>query len=150
MKKLIVFIGFGLFALAGNGYAQTCNHGSKTAEAKTCAKPSEAALKAASLDPTIETKTCKDGSVCFVRKTTDASGVAITTQLTYDEAKAQFVAMTDAEATPGSAKNGKACSASKACCAKGAASGKACCKAKGTAAVTAPENAAPEQPAKSN
>jgi hypothetical protein len=148
MKKLIVFIGFGLFALAGNGYAQTCNHGAKSAEAKTCVKPSEAALKAASLDPTIETKTCKDGSVCFIRTTKDAQGVASTTQLMYDEAKAEFVSMP--EGGMGGAGNGKACSASKACCAKGAASGKACCKAKGTAAVTAPENAAPEQPAQSN
>lgn len=150
MKKLILFIGFGLFALAGNGYAQTCAHGAKTAEAKSCVKPSEAAFKAASLDATIETKTCKDGSVCFIRKTTNADGTASTAQVMYDEAKATFVNLTEDEASAGAGKTGKACSTSKACCSKGSASGKACCKAKSTAAVTPAENVAPEQPTKSN
>ena len=128
MKNWILFIGLGLFTFAGSGFAQTCSHGSKTAQANNCLKPSEAALKAASLDPSIETKTCKETKgICFVKKTTDAQGMVSTEQVRFDEATAQFVSITEAT-------TGKACTPSKSCCAKGSA--KACCKAKGTAAVS--------------
>jgi hypothetical protein len=140
MKNWIVIIGLGLFAFAGTGYAQTCSHGSKTASANSCVKPSEAALKAASLDPSIEQKTCKGSKgICFVKKTTDAQGMVSTEPVMYDEAKAQFVSISEGNA---SSKTGKSCSASKACCAKGA--GKACCKSKGTAAVANPTSVTPD------
>lgn len=151
MKKLILLIGIGCFALAGSGIAQTCSHGSKTVEAKSCVKPSEAALKAASLDASIETKVCeKSGSVCFLKKTTDAQGNVSKSEVKYDEATAQFVSIPENEATAGSEGKVKSCSKSKACCAKGSASGKACCKAKSTAAVAAPDDVAPTTPAKVN
>jgi hypothetical protein len=143
MKKLVLFLGFGLFVFSGNAIAQTCSHGAKTAEAKHCVKPSEAALKAASMDAGIETKVCeKTGSVCFLRKTTSADGTVSTAEVKYDEASASFVSITE-----GDAKTGKACSSSKKCCAKGSANGKACCKSKGTAAVS--ENVSPTQMPKS-
>jgi hypothetical protein len=145
MKNWILFIGFGLFVFAGSANAQTCSHGSKSAQAKKCEKPSEAALKAASLDPTIETKVCeKGGYACFMKTTTDAQGNVTKSEVKYDEAKAQFVSISDADMKD--AKNGKACSMSKACCAKGAANGKACCKAKGTASVNSPADVAPATP----
>jgi hypothetical protein len=146
MKKLILFIGFGIFVFAGNTNAQTCAHG-KSAEAKVCTKPTEAAIKAASMDPSIETKTCKtSGSVCFVKKTTDAQGNVATAEVKYDEATAQFVSITEANAG-----TVKSCSTSKACCAKGAKNGKACCKAKSSAAVnTAPAEAETTKDIKSN
>ncbi|MBK8449245.1 MAG: hypothetical protein WAR77_02660 [Saprospiraceae bacterium] len=145
MKKLILFIGFGLFLTSQNTFAQTCAHGTKSADAKSCVKPTEAALKAAKMDASIETKVCeKSGSVCFIRKSVGADGASTSTEVKYDEATASFV---NIPAGSGSG-NGKSCSSSKACCAKGSASGKACCKSKGTAAVT-PENMAPTQEKKS-
>ena len=143
MKKLLLLIGFGLFAYSASLSAQTCSHANKTAEAKTCVKPSEAALKAASMDASIETKVCeKSGKVCFLKKTTDAQGATTSTEVRYDEAQAQFVSITDADGKP------KTCSSAKACCAKGG-KGKACCKSKSTASVAAHENVAPAQQPKS-
>ncbi len=151
MKNLILVIVMGLFAVAGTGYAQSCSHASK-ASAKTCVKPSEAALKAASMDATIETKVCeKSGKVCFLKKSTDAEGNVASAEVMYDEATAQFVSLpAESDATTEAAAGAvKSCSKSKACCSKGSKSGKACCKSKGTASVSAPENAAPAQNIKS-
>ncbi len=139
MKKLIICTFLGLFFIANSSYAQ-CSHASKTAEAKNCVKPSEAALKAAANDPNIETKVCEgSGSICFKRKSVSADGTASFEDVRFDEASASFVAI-PAGSAAGSDK--KSCSASKACCAKGSASGKACCKAKSSAAAPN-ENAAP-------
>ncbi|MCC6753123.1 MAG: hypothetical protein IT266_03955 [Saprospiraceae bacterium] len=144
MKKTILLIAFGMFAFAGSVAAQ-CSHGAKAAESKTCVKPSEAAIKAASMDANIETKVCeKSGSVCFKRKSVGADGTASYEEVRYDEATAQFVALSpDASATGAEKKscsskgNGKSC-----CSSKG--KGKSCCasKAKGTAAAPT-ENVAP-------
>ena len=134
MKKLVLFFGLSMLFVSANAIAQSCSHGSKSAEAKSCVKPSEAAMKAASMDASIETKVCeKSGSVCFLKKSTDASGNVSKSEVRYDEASAQFVALsTEADA---SAKSGKSCSSSKACCSKGAKAGKACCASKGTAST---------------
>ncbi len=137
MKKLIICTFLGLFLSANYSFAQ-CTHASKSAEAKTCVKPSEAALKAAAKDPNIETKVCENsGSVCFKRKSVAADGTASVEDVRYDETTASFVAIPSA-----SGAEKKSCSSSKACCAKGSASGKACCKAKSSASVPT-ENAAP-------
>ncbi|MBK8955180.1 MAG: hypothetical protein IPM34_06440 [Saprospiraceae bacterium] len=142
MKKLVLFVAFGLFLSAQSAVAQ-CSHAAKSAEAKQCVKPSEAALKAASLDASIETKVCeKSGSVCFMKKTTAEDGTSTSTEVRFDEATAQFVAIPAADASMDASTAKKSCA--KACCAKGK-SGKACCasKAKGTASTTNSENVAP-------
>jgi hypothetical protein len=151
MKNLILVIAFGLFAFAGTTNAQNCSHASKAVSEKTCVKPSEAALKAASMDANIETKVCeKSGKVCFLKKSTDSEGNVASTEVRYDEATAQFVSIVEgessADATSGAVKS---CSKSKACCSKSAKAGKACCKSKGTASASAPENSAPAQNIKS-
>lgn len=146
MKKLVLFVAFGLF-LATNYSVAQCSHASKTAEAKQCIKPSEAALKAASMDANIETKVCeKSGAVCFKKKTVGADGVASYADVRFDEATAQFVAIPADEAAAGASTGKKSCS--KSCCAKGSAAKGCCSKSKGTASATNSENMAPAQPAK--
>jgi len=147
MKNLFLLLGFAFLISAGTVSAQTCSHGAKTAEAKSCAKPSETAMKAAANDPSIETKVCENGSVCFMKMSKDAQGNVSKTAVRYDDATASFVSIPSTEASAGGAA-GKSCSSSKACCAKGAANGKACCKSKSTAAVQT-ENAAPAPQTKS-
>lgn len=149
MKNWIFVLGLGLFAFTGSGIAQNCSHASK-ASAKTCVKPSEEALKAASMDASIETKVCeKSGTVCFLKKSTDAEGNSASTEVKYDEATASFVSIASSDASIGEDANAaKSCSKSKACCKKGSKSGKACCKSKSTAAVSQ-ENTAPAQDLKS-
>lgn len=138
MKKLIFFALFSLVVSASTN-AQ-CSHASKASESKTCVKPSEKAMKAAAMDETIETKVCeKSGKVCFLRKSENADGTTTSTEVSYDEATASFVALPASSDDATSAK--KSCSKDKACCAKGAKKG-CCSKAKGTASV---ENVAPEQ-----
>ncbi len=145
MKNLFLLLGF-VFLISASSSAQTCSHGAKSAEAKSCVKPSETAMKAAANDPSIETKVCENGTVCFIKSTKDAQGNVSKTSVKYDEATASFVSLPAAEA---GASTGKSCSSSKACCAKGAAGGKACCKSKSTASVQT-ENVAPAAaPAKS-
>ncbi|MBK9107551.1 MAG: hypothetical protein IPM92_04000 [Saprospiraceae bacterium] len=147
MKKLVLFVVFGLFMATNYSVAQ-CSHAAKTAETKQCVKPSEAALKAASMDASIETKVCENsGAVCFKKKTVGADGVASYAEVKFDESTAQFVAIPAGDASMENASTKKSCA--KACCAKGG-SGKACCsKSKGTASATNSENVAPAQPAKS-
>jgi len=147
MKNLFLLLGFVFLISAGTASAQTCSHGAKSAEAKSCAKPSETAMKAAANDPSIETKVCENGSVCFFKVSKDASGLGLKTAVRYDDATASFVNIPSAEASATGA-TGKSCSPSKACCAKGSANGKACCKSKSTAAVQT-ENVAPAPQTKS-
>ncbi len=145
MKNLFLLVFFGLFLANQSATAQACSHANKSAEAKMCIKPSDAAMKAAAQDPNIETKVCeKSGSVCFKRKTVAADGTASFSDVRYDEATAQFVAI-EADATgTGSAKSGKSC------CASGKSCKKACCsKAKGTASAAPTENVAPTTNTKS-
>jgi hypothetical protein len=128
MKKLLFFIGFGLFLGATTLSAQNCSHAQKTGanscakSASTCSKPSDAALKAAAADASIETKVCEtSGSVCFKRKAVDASTGAVSyTDLKYDEATASFVNL------PAESSKAKACCAGK----------KTCCAAKKTTSTS--------------
>ncbi len=102
-----------------------CSHAkaASTSCSSKSASVSEAALKAADADPTIEKKVCeKSGKVSFYRTTKDESGASVSTQVTYDEGKAMFVNYSaDANAAP-------AAGTSKACCSGKAA--KACCSSK--------------------
>ncbi|MBP8724611.1 MAG: hypothetical protein KBF37_02690 [Saprospiraceae bacterium] len=151
MKKTILLFAFGMFAFAGSVAAQ-CSHGAKAAESKTCVKPSEAALKAASTDANIETKVCeKSGSVCFKRKTVGTDGTASYEEVRYDEATAQFVALSQEDASASGVEK-KSCSSKgsgKSCCSsKG--KGKSCCASKSKGNAAAPtENVAPAPSEKS-
>ncbi len=133
MKQLFLAL-FLIFGLTISNLSAQCKHSAAATE-KSCSKTasvSEAALKAAAADATIEKKVCeKSGCVSFQRKSVDANGTASYTAVQYDEAKAMFVDM------PTEAK-----SEVKACCKAGAS--KSCCKgkgkscSKGTASVETP------------
>lgn len=88
--------------------------------AKSCHGSNAAAVQLASLDESIETRTCKEsGKVSFVRKEAcPASGKVTFTSVNYDAELGKFV-----NQAPGDAK---------ACCDKDKATG--CCSAKGTSA----------------
>lgn len=104
-----------------------------------CTAPSSAAAKLAASDPTIETITCPDGTVCYKRKVTDAStGQAAYVSLSYDASTNTFVNVAPSTMEGGSC-HGKAtgsATAVKSSCTP--ASGKACCagKAKSASATT--------------
>lgn len=126
-KKSILIV-LGLFiGLSFNPLsAQTCQHAKK--DAKSCsassAAVSEAALKAAEADATIEKKVCeKSGKVSFQRKSTDAAGTVTYNDVVFDEGKAMFVSADGSSMSDSK----KSCTGgeSKACCKKGA---KSCCK----------------------
>ncbi|HQX45321.1 MAG: hypothetical protein IPF46_05265 [Saprospiraceae bacterium] len=129
MKKLFFFSAFVLFLGSLNLSAQSCSQSKKAccaAKASSCTKSasvSDAALKAAESDASIEKRTCKDTkSVCFYKNSVDANGNKVAQEVVYDEAKATFVNYTASEAstTPNS---GKSCGSKKGkCCSKGSAS----------------------------
>lgn len=147
MKKLF-FLAICLISI--NFVQAQCSHAQKAA-AKSCvgsASISEAALKAAAADPSIEKKECKEsGKVCFVRKTVDEAGVASTTEVRFDESTSTFVnQMPELEAASAGKAEGGA--KAKSCCKGGAA--KACCKggakscSKGSASATKVERTSAE------
>lgn len=131
MKKVIFLLTF-LFALGLTATnAQSC---CANGNVKSCCVAK--AQKAAAADPNIEQRKADDGSVCFVRKETDATGNVKFVNLSFDEATGSFVnmapkGMTDADKSA-CTKKPASCSAGekKACCKEGAAKGKACCAAK--------------------
>ncbi len=139
MKNLILFAA--LFFVGGMVEMNAqCSH-AKAASSCTSksASVSEAALKAAEMDPSIEKKVCeKSGKVSFYRNTKDESGASVSTQVMYDEGKATFVNYSaDANQAP-------AAGSAKACCSGKAA--KACCSSKKGAkscSGTKAENTAP-------
>lgn len=106
-----------------------------------CTAPSSAAAKLAASDPTIETITCPDGTVCYKRKVTDAStGQAAYVSLSYDAASNTFVNVAPST-MEGASCHGKATGTATSTAVKSSctpASGKACCagKAKSASATT--------------
>ena len=88
MKKLFLFLTFGLLFTVAQSNAQSCCK--KGSASKQCVKPSdmsEAAIKAADADPSIEKKVCAEsGKVCFMKKSADGTSTAVT----YDEATAKL------------------------------------------------------------
>ncbi len=128
MTVLAALLGIDSLAAQSCGSAAKSNSSASTQSSASVQyeKPSEQALKAAAMDPSIETKTCeKTGKVCFKKKSVDAAtGEVSYHEVRYDEATASFVNFTPA------AESGKA----KACC-KGK---KACSKSSSAAANTAP------------
>jgi len=133
MKKLFfVFAFLGCLGLVNVNAQGTCPYSKKAATtsvekkacAKTCAKTAAAAAKLASIDDSIEAKTCAtSGNVSYYQKSTCAkSGKVSMNEVTYDASAQKFVNASPvaAEAKNVSAKK-KACSKS---CAKKCAKGK--------------------------
>lgn len=148
MKKIVFLFGFFLAiglgtatAQCSKGKAACCKSKGTAAVGTTNDAVTEAALVAASTDPSIEKKVCEhSGKVSFHKKAVDPmSGSVSTTEVRYDEAKAQFVSITE---------EGVAAPAEKKACGTNASGAKACCK-KGekscskTAATAPTENVAP-------
>lgn len=135
MKKVLFSLALALFAVAGvsaQACAKSCT--SKQASATTCTKENAAAAaKLASMDQTIESRTCpKSGTVSYVRKETDAAGTVKFVDVAYDGTSNTFV-----NVAPSSMEGGKAaCSPAGATATSGkaacgtAGSGKACCAGK--------------------
>jgi hypothetical protein len=129
MKRITLFfallVGLGLTSLQ----AQTCVKSASACSKKSasvatggkahCAGSVEAAAKLASLDESIETRTCeKTGSVSYVRKETNPeTGAVIFTSVEYNSEMGKFVNVSPSEG--------------KACC-KGAKAA-SCCSGKGKA-----------------
>jgi hypothetical protein len=124
MKKAIFLFSF-LFAvgIAAAG-AQSC--GSHSGGSCCSAKIS----KAAAADPTIEQRKADNGTISYVRKSTDAQGNAQFVSVKFDEMSNAFVNVAPKTI---SASDKAACTKKAACCEGGAKEGKACC-AKGAAA----------------
>ena len=131
MKKLLLAFAFlGCLGLV-NVNAQSCS-GKKTAGvekaacSKTCAKTAAAAAKLASLDESIEAKTCaKSGNVSYYQKSTCAkSGKTSLTEVKYCTTSQKFVNVSpDAKAM--------GVSGTKAACSKTAGANAACSKKAG-------------------
>ncbi len=128
MKRITLFfavlVGLGLTS----AQAQTCTKSASacskksasvaTADKTHCAGSTEAAMKLASLDESIETRTCdKSGTVSYVRKETNPEGAVIFTSVEYNSELGKFVNMSPTDG--------------KACC-KGAKA-TSCCAGKGKA-----------------
>lgn len=144
MKKLFVlfaFLGFVSFsATAQKCNPAACKKSQKTTAVDAKAINSDELVKFASLDETVETRTCaKSGSVSFVRKNVcEKSGSVSYSDVEYCTKSAKFVnvspsakaSCTKSKASCSSAKGASAKQVSaeaapkKACCAKG--SGKSC------------------------
>lgn len=151
MKKFIFsFLFLGMLVAGAQAQTQKCSKPcSKSAAASSCQSKAgsvastnttltpenaNAAAKLASLDPTIEARTCPvTGNVSYVRKQTCAhSGTVTYTDLSYDASTSTFVNVSPVKGEG----SGTGCSKSatttsgKACCASGASAGKSCCAGK--------------------
>lgn len=151
MKQvLFTFFFFSVMAVGLQAQSSSC---SKTCAAKpasagvscdskgaatTTASATEAAAKLASMDASIESKTCPvSGKVSYVRKETDKKGTVSLVDVSYDAATNSFVNASPMKMEGGQNCGTKASSAKgKNCCAGTTASGKACCAGKGKAAST--------------
>ena len=147
MKQLTVvfalLLGFGMMSSVQAQSCQKsasacCKKSASTASADKAMAPGtvEAAAKLASLDASIETRTCdKSGSVSYVRKVKDETTGAVTyADVAYDQELGQFVNVSPKTA--------------KACCAKAVSSG--CCAGKksSVAETRTEEQDAAKQPVK--
>lgn len=144
MKKFIFSIFFFTLMVAGaqaqkSSCAKTCTKSGAASAACQSKAPAAASVstanaslgaeKMASLDPSIETRTCPvTGTVSYVRKETAQDGQVKFVDVSYDASTSTFVnvAPVKAEGT------GTGCSSKAA-----SAGGKACCAGKGTGAKTA-------------
>lgn len=160
MKRVLFSLAFALFAIAGvsaQSCAKSCQAKQGSAASATCTKDNAAAAaKLASMDKTIETRTCPvTGSVSYVRKETDAKGTVQFVDVTYDGASNTFVnvAPSQMEGAKASCGSGAATATSgKPGCASSAGSGKACCagKAKSASASATPTKTVEKGAAKGN
>jgi hypothetical protein len=150
MKKFIFSLFFFSFLVVG-AQAQKCSKTcTKSATAASCqtkapssvattatAPTSEEAMvaaKMASLDPSIETRSCPvTGNVSYVRKETCAhSGKVSFVDVSYDATTSTFVNVSPK--AEGAGCNKSTATSGKSCSSNAAAGGKSCCAGKGTAA----------------
>ena len=114
-----------------------CQEKAPSAASTASFNNSDAAMKVASLDASIETrKDAATGNTYYVRKETCAhSGTVSYVDLSFDPTTNTFVNVSPVKAAGAASGCGsKATSASgKSCCATGATAGKACCAGKGAA-----------------
>lgn len=139
MKRLTLFLALVLGVGLSTAQAQKCSKAQKAACAKSqsaavvdkghCSGSADAAAKLASLDDSIESRTCAtSGNVSYVRKVVNQdTGEASFTDVTYDSELGKFVNVSP--------------SAAKACCAKGVATG--CCAGKKGVKTAETESTAP-------
>lgn len=124
MKKLLFLATFFFAVGIATSNAQSCS-GTASAGKSCCASKM---AKAAAADPTIEKRVADNGTVSYVRKETDATGMVAFVSVQYDEAQNAFVnvapksaAQTTAgtDITPAAAPKACAGGEKKACCASG-------------------------------
>lgn len=136
MKKLFMLFAFvGLFSVA-SVEAQSCS--------KSKAECTAAAAQAASLDASIEKRTCeKSGKVSFVRKSVcETSGKTSYTNVEYNADTKKFVNVSPTHTSGKAAQSScsakaKATSGKSGCCAKGKATSKKTTAVKKTTAAKA-------------
>lgn len=124
MKRITLFftvlLGLGLTSLQAQNCAKSasacCKKSVATADKAQCTGSADAAAKLASLDETIETRTCeKSGTVSYVRRETNSeTGQVLFTSIEYNGDLGKFVNVSPLEG--------------KSCCKAGSA--KNCCSAK--------------------
>jgi hypothetical protein len=142
MKKITLFftvlLGLGLTSLQAQSCSKSASACSKksasVATAGHCSGSADAAAKLASLDETIESRTCeKSGNVSYVRRETDVkTGQVVFTSLEYNSDLGKFVNQSPSN--------------SKACCSAGKAT--SCCAGKMKVTEAAAENNADAKPVK--
>lgn len=155
MKKVLFsFVVMSLMAVGAQAQKSSC---SKTCTAKpaaaavNCSSESStaAAAKLASMDASIESRTCPvSGTVSYVRKETGKNGAVSFVDVSYDASTNTFVNVSPVKAEAAKASCGtSATSASgKSCCATKASASKSCCAGKAktaSAATTAPADGKP-------
>lgn len=138
---------FSLMVVGVQAQSTSCCSKSKTASSKSCESKNtsttaevstvEAAAKLASMDESIETKTCPvSGKVSYTKKETSAKGEVSYVDVNYDAETNTFVNASpmkmDQSKKECSGKDAKACCSSKSA----SASAKGCCSGKSAAKTT--------------
>lgn len=139
MKK-VLFSLLLLSAFALTAQAQTCSKSCTAKPAGACqgtaatTSTADAAAKLASMDATIESRTCPvTGTVSYVRKQTQQDGTVSFVSVNYDATTNTFVNVAPSTVEGHEGCSGKATSTNgKSCCTSGTATGsKSCCSEKG-------------------
>ena len=145
MKKVLFSVFFFSLMVVGaqaqkSACAKSCAAKPSSASVSACSDSNAAAAKLASMDPTIETRTCPaSGKVSYVRKQASTDNGAVSyVDVSYDATSNSFVNVSPMKMEGGAGCAPKATSASgKSDCSSKSASGKACCAGKGkTASAT--------------
>jgi hypothetical protein len=116
MKKLLFLMVF-IAGTAVSADAQSCC-AKKAGSASTCSKSTAATCSAttmleadkAATAAGMEKKVCEDGSICYMKKSKDAKGVASNVSMMYDATAKKFVDCTMSKDGKSCAKGAKSCS----------------------------------------